>query len=291
MKFLGLEPRKLILLMLPISVAFIVGGYSGSLLGYKGFFWAGAIMWSTIIGIIDYNFTLIKRGLGFLGTTGRVVLILTSAIITSTVGDHIILEDTVKTAKEIHFQAKIDALNLQPIIPVIRPGLEQEIADAKVKVDSKLTEIANVDAEILQQCGVTRPGPRCEALRNYVMPPLKDSYKIFNSTYQALLKEFNSAAEVARLKRVKEIKVIQDQAKKHDIVLEMKLLYGEIFKETITTIMFFLFAMMVICIETLPLLLKSGLTEGQVKNDEEIEREREKEREKKNKSNIQKSPF
>ena len=196
-----MELRKLTLLMLPISVAFIVGGYSGSLLGHEGFFWAGAIMWSTIIGIIDYNFTIIKHGLGFLGTTGRIVLILTSAVITSTVGDHIILEDTIKTAKHDYFQAKKDSLNLQPIIPIIRPGLEDELSDAKSKVESKLDEIAAVDKEILQQCGVTRPGPRCEALRTYVMPPLKESYSLFNNTYQELLLEFNGASEVARKKR------------------------------------------------------------------------------------------
>ena len=49
----------------------------------------------------------------------------------------------------------------------------------------------------------------------------------------------------------------------------MKLLYGEIFKETITTIMFFMFAMMVICIETLPLLLKSGITGGEATRQKE----------------------
>ena len=260
-----MELRKLTLLMLPISVAFIVGGYSGSLLGHEGFFWAGAIMWSTIIAIIDYNFTIIKHGLGFLGTTGRIILILTSAVITSTVGDHIILEDTVKTAKTDYFQEKIDEINLQPIVPVIRPGLEKELADAKAKVDSKLEEIAKVDAEILQQCGVTRPGPRCRALNDYVKPPLEKSLSIFNKTYQELSIEFNNAGKIARDKRKEEIKVIEAQAKKHDIVIEMKLLYGQIFEETITIVMFILFAMMVICIETLPLLLKSGITEEKMR--------------------------
>ena len=279
MKVLGLEPRKLILLMLPISVAFIVGGYSGSLLGYKGFFWAGAIMWSTIIGIIDYNFTLIKRGLGFLGTTGRIVLILTSAVITSTVGDHIILEKTVARAKANHFtklikEAKVKAgegltadpffINLQEVESTAFESLNETIANQK------------------RECEKTVPGKKCNYITTISLPQAQSAYNKAEKSRMEYEHEYGSDDE---------IKELEAQSKEHDIILEMKLLYSEIFKEITTTIMFFLFAMMVICIETLPLLLKSGLTEGQVRNDEKTEREEKEEREKKNKSNIQKSPF
>lgn len=90
-----MNSRKWVLLMLPIGVAFLVGGKAGSLVGINEFQIIPAILWGTVIGIIDYNFSVMEK-LSPLGWLGRIVLILTSAIITATIGDHIIFKDTIK---------------------------------------------------------------------------------------------------------------------------------------------------------------------------------------------------
>ena len=256
--------------MLPISVAFIIGGYSGSLLGHEGFFWAGAIGWGTIIAIIDYNFTIIKHGLGFMGTTGRIILIITSAIITSTVGDHIILEDTVKRKKQEHFQAKIDSLKAKPLNPIVRQGIDNDIARASEQVKNQMAVIKSRTDEQIDECR-TGVGPRCAFITEQILPAENETLNRLEKTLQELTSERDGALEVAKEKRKEEIAVIVKQSKGHDIILEMNLLYTEIFSQTATTIMFFMFAMMVICIETLPLLLKSGITGGESKKREEEE--------------------
>ena len=244
--------------MLPISVAFIVGGYSGSLLGQEDFFWAGAILWSTIIAIIDYNFTIIKHGLGFLGTTGRIVLILTSAVITSTVGDHIILEDTIKRAKVEHFEKQKTTIMERNNELILAKDKLIEIAKDDVEKQKSITDDLRIQE--VEECR-DWPGPRCKFMNGKVLKA-EELLKLKND---GLEKRLTDKANFIAEKE----KEIDEIAKRHDIVLEMKLLYGEIFKETITTIMFFMFALMVICIETLPLLLKSGITGGEATKQQE----------------------
>ena len=255
--------RKLMLLFLPISIAFLVGGYSGSLLGVKGFFWGGAIGWGVIIAIIDYNFSIIKK-MSPVGWIGRMILILTSAVITSTIGDHIILEDTIERKKKEYFQDMIDELNQTPIKPVIRPGLKEEVEDLKNKIDAKFAEIKNYTSQSVDECrdGV---GKRCKYLKDELIPSLEISLDKLSVRYNTAKSEFDGVAEIAKKKREIEIHEIEELIHRKDIILEMKLLYTEIFNELATTIMFIMFSLMVICIEILPLLLKSGLTEDDIR--------------------------
>ena len=254
--------RKAVLLSLPILVAFIVGGYSGELLGHEGFFWPGAIAWGTVIGIIDYNFSILEK-LSALGMMGRIILILTSAIITSTVGDHIILKDTVDRKKQEFFKAKRDSLTGQTLYYSGKSGEDESISRLQKDVEEQRSYIKSLRDEMVRECA-SGVGKRCKNLRDRIIPELKDELAESESVLAELNSEKNGRITSARNERKEELSKITEQESQHDIILEMKLLYKEIFSETATTVMFFLFALMVICIETLPLLLKSGLTYNQV---------------------------
>ncbi len=245
--------------MLPISVAFVVGGYSGSLLGHEDFFWSGAIGWGTIIGIIDYNFSIMEE-LSKIGWMGRVVLIMTSAIITASVGDHLILKETIKSEKIKYFDKQISVLKSTKPEHVMRSGIESDVSRLKANVDTTLGKIEETNGLILQRCGAERPGPSCRNLQEKVMPSLKGTLEIQQKAYDLARKELDEAETAGFTKRDKDVNVLEGNKEKVDIVLEMKLLYKAIFAEWATIIVFILFALMVICIETLPLLLKSGVT-------------------------------
>lgn len=262
----GMTLRKIILLALPISVAFLIGGFAGSLLGKEDFFWPAAILWGTVIGIIDYNFSIMEE-LSKLGWLGRIVLIMTSAIITATVGDHIILDDTVKEAKFEHYNQKIEDLKDQPLLYSVREGLDEEIQKAKDNVDAITKQLADADQQEIDECrdGV---GRRCKFMQSKVakVTARLDSAETNLSDLQI---EDAQAQIVALKRRAEAIGRLEDtRDNKHDIILEMKLLYEKIFEQKTTTIMFILFALMVVCIETLPMLLKSGVTIDQVREEE-----------------------
>ena len=256
-----MELRKKVLLALPISVAFIVGGYAGELLGQKEFFWPAAILWGTVIGIIDYNFSIMKE-LSKLGMFGRIILILTSAIVTSTVGDHIILKDTVARKKADYFKAKRDSLDGQTLYYSGKSGEDEIITRLQNDIDEQRKYIKSLRNEMVSECA-SGVGKRCKNLRDNIIPELKNELAVSEQTLAELNSEKNGRINEARNGRKEELAVIDKQESQHDIILEMKLLYTEIFNNKETTAMFIIFALMVICIETLPLLLKSGITFAQ----------------------------
>lgn len=58
-----------------------------------------------------------------------------------------------------------------------------------------------------------------------------------------------------------EIKSLENS---HNIIKEIQVLYRLIFEQFSSMVIFILLSLMVICIETLPLLLKSGVTSNQM---------------------------
>ena len=253
--------RKAVLLSLPILVAFLVGGKAGSLVGIEGFLWPAAIGWAVVIGIIDYNFSIMEK-LSGIGWLGRIVLIMTSAIITATIGDHIIFKDTI--AEEIEK----------------RGGKNEEVE--RLNKIAKSKEIAWEDAKAISkeaQVSLETLDSRLDALRGEV------TYEINNGgckgkceEKKALLRGLESTRPSKqsdfdyKLSQIKPAKEEMDEAKdkveaqltklkkSHNIIEEIQVLYTLIFSQLSSMVVFILLSLMVICIETLPLLLKSGVT-------------------------------
>lgn len=242
-----MELRKFVLLLLPTLVAFLVGGYGAEIFGHQGFFWPGAIAWGLIIFIIDYNFTMIEK-MSFGGVMGRILLVVSSALITATVGDHILFKDTIRNQIEIENAKKEgDKLNNDPALIKMRSVIDRDKSEAN-KISSK---IANYNDELTKECksGV---GEKCKNLQRLIAQENKKLDRLNNRIDKNEEKYDNSVDTIHA-----------DTAKKndrHDIIQEIQALYKYIFSNTVSTVIFVLLSMMVICIETLPLLLKSGKT-------------------------------
>lgn len=240
--------RKLVLLMLPITVAFLVGGMAGSLVGVKEFQFIPAIIWGAMIGIIDYNFSVMKS-LGFLGWIGRILLILTSAIITATIGDHIIFADTI--TEEIE-KTQGENVNIKAA---------QKIYDLSVnKVTNKSDDLNKVDSEIAKYSDLvavqvkTTCKSKCNEMKILLAGYRQDQIKYANDLTYLRTKETEAKNDLEKIKT--------KFGSQHNIIKEIQVLYSLIFREFSSMIVFILLSLMVICIETLPLLLKSGLTEN-----------------------------
>lgn len=242
--------RKIILLMLPVTVAFLVGGKAGSIVGIKEFQWAAAFGWGTIIGIIDYNFSIMEK-LGVGGWIGRIVLIMTSAIITATIGDHIIFAETIEQKIGEETQNNEEVIKLK--------GFEDEkkiLYSAAVAAYDKLTARDMALEESIQfQIKNGGCGPKCRANqdnREKLQPFIIDS--------RADIKEAKADYKKAEAKReALELKLKVG----HNIIKEIKVLYEVIFESIYSMTIFILLTLMTICVEILPLLLKSGITRDQ----------------------------
>lgn len=86
--------RRFVLLFLPVTIAFIVGGAAPTLVN-KPFNLLSGFIWGAFIFIIDYNFIVIKK-MSFVAGALRVILVLFSSILTSLVADHIVFHGDIK---------------------------------------------------------------------------------------------------------------------------------------------------------------------------------------------------
>lgn len=251
-----MNARKLTLLMLPITVAFLVGGKAGSLVGIEEFQFIPAIVWGAMIGIIDYNFSVIER-LSTLGWIGRIVLILTSAIITATIGDHIIFKDTIKQeiAKRTKENPKVKELES------IYDSKTIAWKDATRSLSNLDAELAALTTEIVFEINNGGCFSRCEDKKEQKATLLLTRPDKQDSVGDA--KEDKDEAE----DKLKEYKEYLENS--HNIILEIQVLYEVIFASFASMIIFILLSLMVICIETLPLLLKSGKTRKDIKDEYE----------------------
>ena len=250
--------RKWVLLMLPISVAFIIGGYSGEILGKTEFFWPGAIVWATVIGIIDYNFSILKK-MGTLAIVGRIVLVLSSAAITATVGDHILFKDTIANLKAE-----------EQIADLVSAENDPDIVRLNGKINGLTSDIANYDAEIQRLSKevtyeINNGGCKGKCEQKKLLLNDVKQYRV------------DAKADLAEFKEERKTKAdfLKTQASsktdRHDIIKEIQDLYGYIFDTEKRgyggAAMFTIFFLMVICIETLPLILKSGITYNQIERE------------------------
>ena len=253
--------RKAVLLALPITVAFLVGGKAGSLVGIDHFMWSGAIGWALMIGIIDYNFSIMEQ-LSKIGWIGRIILIMTSAIITATIGDHIIFKDTIADLIDGGADGNPAVQRAKKEFDDKTIVWDKAVADIKIKNQ----EIQKMDGDIKTQNAIVeseinRGGchARCEEKKAILA--------------QLRLDKISKENDVKYLRTVaKDSKIDADEAKEdwneaigkvtssHNIIEEIRVLYKLIFEDFSTMIIFILLSLMVICIETLPLLLKSGVT-------------------------------
>ncbi len=239
--------------MLPISVAFLVGGKAGSIIGIKEFQILPAIGWAAIIGIIDYNFSIMKK-LGALGWVGRIVLIMTSAVITATIGDHIVFADTIKEEREkIAGESPEIAQKTTTWNNAIQAVKKSQASVDKLNVE--FTKETSGDGSV-QGRGY---GPAAKAIER----------KIENENANLIYLRKQSDLAKTELDEVK-----GKREKSHNIIEEIQLLYSLIFKSFASASIFILLSLMVICIETLPLLLKSGETYDQVNSSNKIERDK-----------------
>ena len=242
-----MNSRKLTLLMLPITVAFLVGGYAGSLVGISEFQFMPAIVWAVMIGIIDYNFSVIEK-LSRIGWIGRILLIITSAVITATIGDHIIFKDTI--AQEIKNRVKNNPKVLELKGMVDSKTIEWE--EARKEVKSLDAQIAVIDKEITYEINNGGCYTRCNDKK-----VIKDGLE----RRRIPMQEDVDDAKESRKRAIKEWEEYIDYLESsHNIILEIQVLYEVIFSSFASMIIFILLSLMVICIETLPLLLKSGET-------------------------------
>ncbi len=245
-----MNARKLTLLLLPITVAFVVGGMAGSLVGIDEFQLLPALMWGAIIGIIDYNFSIMKE-LNALGWIGRIVLILTSAIITATVGDHILFKDTIK--EEIKKQTKDNDK-----VIILKQEYDQKTIEwkqAKKELSNHDTQINALNTEIVYEINNGGCYAKCNEKKL-----LKSNLDIQRPAKADNVEEAKLASKEAEASWKEEVKSLEIG---HNIIKEIQVLYALIFKEFASMIIFILLSLMVICIETLPLLLKSGVTYDQ----------------------------
>lgn len=233
-----MEPRKFILLLLPVTIAFLVGGFGGRIFGIEEFFWPGAILWGAVIFIIDYNFTMLEK-MSWASGIGRFILIVASALITATVGDHILFEDTIKAQKTEHL---VDNADYKKLL-VERDDIQDEIRRMQSGVN-KLT------ADYVKETSGDRGNVRG------IGPVAKG----IDAKITAAKAELNYQRTELKAKK-QEIKDYKsEQAGEHDIIKEIQLLYEYIFSQTVSTVIFLLLSFMVITIEILPLMLKSGKT-------------------------------
>ena len=254
--------------MLPITVAFLVGGKAGSLVGVKEFQLIPAIGWAVVIGIIDFNFSIVKK-LGALGWIGRMVLVLTSAIITATIGDHIIFADSIKEERD-----KI-------------AGESPEIAEKTITWEKATQSVKEIDAlkaklkadlvkETSGQSGSAGYGPEARSIERQITDATADL------TYlRGQLKIAKDELDSAKANR----------NKSHNIIEEIQLLYKLIFESFASACIFILLSLMVICIETLPLILKGAKTAEQIKAERDAELAGALHSKRESNSQTQKSPF
>ena len=233
--------------MLPITVAFLVGGKAGSLVGINEFQFIPAIVWAAMIGIIDYNFSVIEQ-LGRLGWIGRIVLILTSAIITATIGDHIIFKDTIEQeiAKRTKENPKVKELEK------IYNSKTVAWEDAKKILSKHDSRAAILEKEITFEINNGGCYSRCKDKKDQ-----KSSLDRLRPDKYDSVKDAKKDMKEAEAEWKSYIKYLEDS---HNIILEIQVLYEVIFSSFASMIIFILLSLMVICIETLPLLLKSGKT-------------------------------
>ena len=232
---------------------------AGSLIGINEFQWAPAIIWGAMIGIIDYNFSVIEE-LGVGGWIGRIILILTSAIITATIGDHIIFKDTI--AEEIKNRTKNN-----PKVKELKDQYDTKTISWKEAVralDKLDAQIAGLDKEIIFEINNGGCYSRCEEKKT-----LKGTLLLTRPSKQDAVNDSKDDKEDAENEWKDYVEHLENS---HNIILEIQVLYEVIFRSFASMIIFILLSMMVICIETLPLLLKSGKTGA------DLGRKREKER-------------
>lgn len=221
-----MTPRKWVLLILPVTIAFIVGGFAPTLVG-KPFNLLGAVIWGGFILIIDYNFVVIEK-MSRLGWLARIVLVLASALITASVGDHLIFKDDIEV-NETGFKSpkKIE--------------LEQQV---------KEQDAIYARAVLIRDCECSGGTESiCAGLpvsHNPGKGPLCDS------------KTVDMEYERDRLNELRE--ELNSIKGKTPIIHEMKALYSFVFSNGVSATLFIVFMLMILAIETLPLTLKDGKT-------------------------------
>ena len=242
-----MEPRKFILLLLPTLVAFLVGGYGAEIFGATEFFWPGAIAWGTIIFIIDYNFTMIEK-MSWGGTIGRILLVISSALITATVGDHILFKDTIRNQIEKERTTEVGSISQRPEFLKLQDVINRDKSEAS-KLASKIQDL---NTELIREQNDGGCKSECENVKNVIKRETKNLDRL-NTRIDNNEHKYNDKLTKAETKA-------DEVAERHDIIKEIKYLYKYIFSEIASTVIFILLSAMVICIETLPLLLKSGKT-------------------------------
>ena len=239
--------------MLPITVAFLVGGKAGSLVGINEFQFIPAIVWGAMIGVIDYNFSVIER-LSTLGWIGRIILIMTSAVITATIGDHIIFKDTI--AQEIAKRTKEN-----PKVKELEDFYDAKTVswkEAKKILSDHDSRAAILEKEITFEINNGGCYSKCEDKKEQ-----KSSLDGLRPDKYDAVKEAKADMNEAEADWKEYIEYLENS---HNIILEIQVLYETIFASFASMIIFILLSLMVICIETLPLLLKSGQTRKDIED-------------------------
>ena len=230
-----MSPRKWVLLILPVTIAFIVGGFAPTLMGEK-FNLIGALLWGGFILIIDYNFVVIEK-MKPIGWISRIVLVIASALITASVGDHLI------------FKTDIDKNSVINDCP--------KCIEIQKKIDMARTDYASFNALYIKE--VNGEGSDTGAFEG------------------PIAKNYNAKSQDAKSDIKKYTKELESLEGKTGIITEMNNLYSFVFGNTVSAVIFIIFMAMILAIETLPLTLKDGKTANdlmkiRIQREEELEK-------------------